>query len=229
MPPLFDILNLTMRSRFDDGLTILDTLPKRGFRSNQQGVYMKRSCGFLLASLVAGAASAQTIVNFTAVETSGPNIGQEILGSANGSSIVVTNGSIVWSSVETAGQIGQQSGGDLGRYFFYSPTQQLDISLAQATSDVHTTPGPINLSDFRGGATYTFTQWSSVPNQIAYQIQYAVTSATVAVSAAVTAVSKPTLSAPEIDPASAASALALLISGCLVVRGKKAKPAASAI
>jgi hypothetical protein len=72
---------------------------------------------FLLASLVAGAASAQTIVNFTAVDTSGLNIGQEILGSANGSSIVVTNGSSVWSSVETAGQIGQQSGGDLGRYF----------------------------------------------------------------------------------------------------------------
>jgi hypothetical protein len=172
----------------------------------------------LALSLVAGAVNAQTIVNFTAVETNGPNIGQEILGTANGSSISVTNGSSVWSTVETGGQIGRNGGGDLGQYFFYSPTQELVITGALATSDVHTTPGPINLSDF-GSATFTYTKYSNIPDQIAYEIQYAVTSAVVAVNAQV--VGTPKLSAPEIDPASTTSAMALLIGGCLVVRGKK--------
>lgn len=181
----------------------------------------------LALSLVAAAVNAQTIVNFTAVETSGPNIGQEILGTANGSSIAVSNGSSVWSSVQTAGQIGRNGGGDLGEYFFYSPTQQLAILPALATSDVHTTPGPINLSDF-GSATFTYTKYSNIADQIAYQIQYAVTSAVVAVNAQVTSIGPPRLSAPEIDPASAAGALALLIGGILVVRGKKLKSAATA-
>ena len=186
---------------------------------------MKCICGLTLC-LVAAAVNAQTIVNFTAVETNGPNIGQEILGTANGSSISVTNGSSVWSTVETFERIGQNGGGDLGEYFFYSPTQELDIEGALATSDVHTTPGPINLNDFRGGDTFTYTKYSNIPDQIAYQISYAVTSAVVAVSAQVTSIGPPKLSAPEIDPASTTSAIALLIGGCLVVRGKKRSPSA---
>jgi hypothetical protein len=175
---------------------------------------MKILCGILL--LAAGAAGAQTI-DFTAVTSNGAQLSGEV----SGSTLTVSSGTQSWSQTLTqANAYGQVGALNPGGYVFATGNMCLDFSQAASAADISPGVLPTSLNPANYFSQFTYTKYGPT-GSVAGGITAMVTSVSIAAGAAITAVSGPVMSAPEIDPSGAASGLALLAGLVLVARGRR--------